>query len=132
MDEMLKALLGGSIGSGSRRSLDGATTPIRDCKSEAIDYVIEYNRPTVAFQPGDLIEWKPGMKNVKFPKYGEPIMVLETFEAVRSSAQAGTPYEYTAMDMRCITFKDNDGDGDFCAYAFESRRMRKYVPGLDD
>lgn len=33
-----------------------------------------------AFQAGDLIEWKPGLRNTERPEYGVPALVLEVLE----------------------------------------------------
>ena len=56
---------------------------VLDDLSSAMDFVIDYNRQQEPFKPGDLIVWKPQMKDRKMPEYGQPIMVLEVFSPVR-------------------------------------------------
>lgn len=105
-----------------------ATTPVKHVIDEAQDFVKRYQEKET-FQPGDLVVWKEGMKDRAFPDYNEPIVVLEIFEPERISDQFGNPYDCQPRDMRCLVFKDNEGD--LLAFAHDSRRFKKYLPKED-
>jgi hypothetical protein len=115
MDGMAE-LLGMSMGAKSDH------IPVKDVLEEAQDFVKRYHE-TETFKPGDLVAWKPGMKNKKYPAYDEPIVVLEVFEPLRNK-DTGTTYGAEPLDMRCILHKDSDGD--LNAFAHDSHRFTKY------
>lgn len=98
-------------------------TPVKDVLDEAQDFVKRYHEAE-QFQAGDLVVWKNGMKNMRVPEYGDPVVVLETFAPIRSEGD-GTAYGGTPYDMRCIVHKDTDGDLD--AISFDSHRFTKYT-----
>ena len=102
--------------------------PVKDCIPEAQDFVKRYHEKE-EFRPGDLIVWKPGMKDSKFPAYDEPIVVLETFEPSRPDGKLGTPYEYQRRDIRCLVFKDTDGE--LLPFVYDSCKFTKYVSVSD-
>lgn len=96
--------------------------PVKDILEETQDFVKRYHEKE-EFKPGDLVVWKDGMSNRKYPKYGEPIMVLETFPAARKDND-GTQYGGEPSDVRCLVKKDEDGD--MIAFAFDSHRFTRY------
>lgn len=104
---------------------ESSTTPIKDCIPEALDFVKRYQKKE-ELGVGDLIVWKPGMKDSKIPDYGEPIVILETLEPTRRDGKIGTIYELQPKDIRCLVFKDTDGD--LMDFVYDSRRFTKYVP----
>ena len=53
-----------------------------------------------AFAKGQFVVWKPGLKNRKFPDYGEPAIVTAVFQA-RSSIEARPPREAPISRSRC-------------------------------
>ena len=114
MEEMLKKMI-------EEKMVEGRTKTMA-CLEEARAFVEAYNEPQEPFEPGDLVVWKDGMNNRNFPAYGEPIMVLEVFSMTRRADDGGN-YGCEPHDMRCITFKDDDGE--LMAYAYDSRRLRK-------
>ena len=97
-------------------------TPVKDVLEEAQDFVKRYHEKE-DFVPGDPVVWKDGMKNVKYPEYGEPIIVLEVFDAVRKD-EDGTVYGSTPTDMRCIVSKAEDGNLD--VFGYDSHCFTKY------
>lgn len=108
-------------GASGRGNFDG-TTPLKNFTEEAKDFVKHYNE-TETFQPGDLVEWKPGMKNSKVPEYGSPVMVLDVYDAPIRRENDGTPYGGEPNDMRCLTMKSDSG---IHAFPFDSHRFTKY------
>lgn len=76
-------------------------------------------------QAGMLAMWKPGLKNRRFPLYGQPAIVVEKLDPpiLDHEAEAGTTYYREPLDMLLgILHKD----GDFLVYHFDSRRFQPY------
>jgi hypothetical protein len=106
---------------------NGKDTPLKDFASDAREYVEKYYE-TERFMPGDLVEWKPGMKNKMKPEYGEPIMVLAVFEPLRNEPD-GSSYGCEPNDMRCILSKKDAGR--MLVYSFDSHLFQKYTEKLN-
>lgn len=76
------------------------------------------------FEPGNLVQWKPGMKNHKFPDYGQPMVVLEVMTGARMGGEVGTPMQFEPASIR-IAIIDND-DEEFMAYGYDANRLMPY------
>lgn len=75
------------------------------------------------FSVGDAIEWKEGMKNSKFPAYGEPVVVVEKLDTpVIFEAEYGSQYFASREDIVVATMKDDD----LCLYSMDSRRFKLF------
>ena len=75
------------------------------------------------FAVGDAIEWKEGMKNVKLPNYGEPVVVVENLATPSMfKAEHGTQYFAAREDIVVATMKD----GELCLYSMDSRRFKLF------
>lgn len=75
------------------------------------------------FAVGDAIEWKEGMKNSKFPAYGEPVVVVENLQIPSMfHANHGSQYFAAREDIVVATMKD----GDLCLYSMDSRRFKLF------
>lgn len=75
------------------------------------------------FKPGDLVQWKPGMKNKNGD--GPYIVVAVLSEAVMDSGkESGSPYFREPLD---ITLAEIHSDGDFLIYHYDSRRFEPYT-----
>lgn len=75
------------------------------------------------FNAGDAIQWKDGMKNSKFPAYGEPVVVVENLDAPSMfHAEHGSQYFAAREDIVVATMKD----GDLCLYSMDSRRFKLF------
>lgn len=46
------------------------------------------------FRPGDLVRWQPRMKDVKWPQYGEAVVVVEVLDPPIQEVgrESGSPY----------------------------------------
>jgi hypothetical protein len=63
------------------------------------------------FVKGQFVMWKPGLKNRKFPDYGEPSIVtavLPTPIFDPSENAAGSPYFQEPLTLVVGTFRDDD------------------------
>lgn len=81
-----------------------------------------------ALRPGLLAVWKRGLKNRRFPAYGEPTIVMEVLEqpVVDSEHGAGWPYFREPLDLLLGIV---DKDGDFLVYHYDHRRFEPYEGG---
>lgn len=78
-----------------------------------------------ALRPGMMAMWKPGMKNRRFPHYGDPAIVVEVLDPpiLDHEDEAGSTYYRESLDLLLgILHKD----GDFLVYHFDSRRFQPY------
>lgn len=89
------------------------------------DRFMTFNEPNT-FIPGQLICLKPGMKNKKFPHYGEPVIVTKVYEQpmIDTECAAGSAYFIEPLD---IVFGCVDPDGDFVEYHADSRRFQPFA-----
>ncbi len=74
------------------------------------------------FKPGDIVEWKPGLKN----KRGDgPFVVIGMLVVpVQDTVEdAGSPYFQERLDIVLGHF---DSEGDFLMYHYDSKRMQPY------
>lgn len=74
------------------------------------------------FKAGDLVRWKEGLRNRRFPDYGTPTLVAEVkpepiFENLDDS---GAPNFGEPLDLVLVNL---DSDGDLVHYHFDSRRF---------
>jgi hypothetical protein len=78
------------------------------------------------FRPGQLVCWKPELKNRKYPAYGECGVVVEVLpEPIMDGGNdSGSPFFREPLD---IVLGFLDGDGDFITYHFDSRRFAPVV-----
>lgn len=71
------------------------------------------------FKPGDIVEWKPGMRHKRSEG---PFIVVEVLDEpiVDAVASAGSPYFREPLDLVLGCFID----GDFLIFYYDSRRMQ--------
>lgn len=83
------------------------------------------------FQPGQLVRWKPELKNRKFPAYGECGVVVSVLpEPVMDAGNdSGSQYFREPLD---IVLGFVDGEGDFITYHFDSRRFAPIIEQESD
>ena len=81
------------------------------------------------FKPGDLVEWKPGMKNrrtsgpfIVAKVLDEPVFGNDEHES------SGYPLFREPLDIVCGTIAI---DGEFLYYHYDSRRLRHYISDID-
>lgn len=73
---------------------------------------------------GDIVVWKTGLKNKKFPAYGQPVVVTRRLSdaLVANTTESGTPYFNEPLNI-AIGFIDPDGD--FSEFHMDARRFEK-------
>lgn len=76
-----------------------------------------------AFQPGELVIWKPGLKNKRLPGLFVVVEVLDQ-PIIDPEKSAGSTYFREPLDIKVATF---DKDGDLIEVHLDSRRLEPYI-----
>lgn len=76
----------------------------------------------VEIKAGDIVQWKDGLKNRRWPEYGEQVLVVEVKETplYRTHNDSGLPSFGEPLDLVLARL---DSDGDFLHYHVDSRRF---------
>jgi len=76
------------------------------------------------FQPGDLVQWKTGLKNKRLPKQDQLGVVVEMLPVPITDEDKGASGSYfmEPLDMKLGLI---DEDGDFVVFHYDSRRFTK-------
>ncbi len=79
---------------------------------------------THTFEVGQLVKWKPSLKNRRLPEYGSPAIVQEVLEVpIREDDQKpSSSYFNEPLDLVLGVFQDDT----FVTYYFDSRRFEPY------
>lgn len=85
--------------------------------------------PAAGFRPGQIVQWKPGMKNRRLPEYGEAAIVMEVLNP--PVYDTSTELEGTSLFREPLTLLlgINDKDGDFLTFHFDGRRFEVSLDG---
>ena len=78
-----------------------------------------------SFTKGQFVRWKAGLKNRKFPDYGEPAIVTAVLPSAifdPSEATAGSPYFQEPLTFVLGTYKDDE----FLEFRLDSRRFEPF------
>lgn len=112
--EMLRELLSGGRTSGN----EGGGNPQNP---ERLKQALAVFNEKHVFKPGDIVEWKPGMK---FKKGDGPFIVVDVLpEPIFADKNSGSPYFNEPLDIICAHV---DSDDDFLAYHYDSRRFQPH------
>ncbi len=76
------------------------------------------------FAEGQLVGWKKGLKNRKYPRYGEPAIVVELLATpiFSDETESGSPYFREPLDL-ILGVMVND---DFEIFYYDKRRFVAY------
>jgi hypothetical protein len=97
-----------------------STMPARDVSGLQSRYE-EFGKKHI-FKPGQLVQWKPGLKNRRLPEYGEAAIVLEVLTKPVYDRNAGAESLYFREPLD-ILIALLGGDGDLVAYHYDKRRF---------
>lgn len=78
-----------------------------------------------AFAKGQFVKWKPGLKNRKFPDYGEPIIVTAILPSPifdPGEGAAASPYFQEPLSIIIGTCRDDD----FLEFRVDGRRFEPF------
>jgi hypothetical protein len=77
------------------------------------------------FTKGQIVKWKPGLKNRKFPDYGEPAIVTAVLPSAicdPSEVAAGSPYFQEPLTFVLGMYRDDE----FLEFRLDSRRFEPF------
>lgn len=82
------------------------------------------------FAPGDLVTWKPGLKNHRVPRYGQPAVVVDLLETpvFDSDRDAGSTYFREPCDLVLgLIIDDGPARGELLTWHFDRRRFQPWT-----
>lgn len=110
-------------GGNQRRHQYGGT--VAELTAYSKSYLTTYD-----FKPGDLVQWKKGLKNVHSVKYGKPMVVVEVQPGRRAQPTEktrATPYENVPEGVRCgVVCGKNENDDNFLTFWYDENRLEPY------
>jgi hypothetical protein len=105
-----------------------SSKPEGDSPAERVQQLSELadamDKPHI-FHKGQLVRWKPGLKNRAAPAYNEAVLVREIlafpiFDTCEASSCAGSPYFAEPLTLVLALL---DHDGDFVELRYDGRRF---------
>ena len=79
------------------------------------------------FVPGQLVSWKQGMKNRRYPSYGVPVVVIEVLDPpVHERSNKGGAGSSLFREPLSLVAGTIDNDGDLLCFHYDGRRMEPY------
>ena len=82
------------------------------------------------FAPGDLVTWKPGLKNRRWPSHGRPAVVLTVLDppVIDTEKDSGDPYFNEPLDLVLGLFVEGGPiRGELMTWHFDSRRFQPWT-----
>ncbi len=97
-------------------------TVVNDAASELRKLVKNFLQPPPEFKPGEVVRWKPGLKNKKYPKEDQIAMVIQQLEkpVIESERDSGSPYFNEPLDLVLGVLDD---DNDLMVFHYDKRRF---------
>lgn len=83
-----------------------------------------------AFVPGDLVTWKPGLQNRRWPSHGRPAVVLAVLDPpiIDSEKDSGDTYFNEPLDLVLGLFVEGGPvRGELMTWHFDSRRFQPWT-----
>lgn len=79
------------------------------------------------FQPGDLVCWKPGLRNRTQPRDGRPAVVIGVLpeSVLDTERDSGSTYFREPLDLLLGVYAER---GDFLVWHYDSRRFQPWSP----
>jgi len=77
-----------------------------------------------AIQVGDIVRWKKGLKNRKYPKENQLCKVIEVIKQpiIQDTRDSGSPYYREPLDLILALLDDNS---DLVLYHYDKRRFER-------
>ncbi len=77
--------------------------------------------------PGELVTWKPGLKNKRYPRYGHPAVVIEVLETPlldREDDAGSTDFREPLDLVLGLIWDDGPSRGELVTFHYDSRRFQ--------
>lgn len=125
--EDLETLLGQSAGENQVAEDPGGKPKTRQELAKRLKQLSGNFQQAHRFRPGQLVQWKKGMKNRRNPAYGDPVIVIQILDTPVFDRDikngAGSPYFREPLTLLAGRL---DNEGDLVCYHFDQRRMEPY------
>jgi len=74
------------------------------------------------FESGQIVKWKKGLRNKKFPSEDQEVIVVEVLDnpVLQHETESGTPYFREPLDLVLAML---DEDNDLVIFHYDSRRF---------
>lgn len=84
--------------------------------------VNSFLQPSPKFNTGDVVKWKKGLKNKKYPKEEQLAIVIQELEepVIQGERDSGTPYFREPLDLILGVL---DQEGDLMLFHYDKRRF---------
>ncbi len=101
---------------GTAKSFD-----ISDLKQKVDSFLQESPK----FEPGDVVRWKKGLKNKKYPKEGQLCIVIEDMEKqiIQDNRDSGSPYYREPLNLVLALLDD---DSELIIFHYDKRRFELF------
>ncbi|WP_295407858.1 hypothetical protein [uncultured Thiocystis sp.] len=79
--------------------------------------------------PGELVTWKPGLKNKRYPRYGHPAVVIEVLETPlldREDDAGSTDFREPLDLVLGLIWDDGPSRGELVTFHYDSRRFQPW------
>jgi len=98
--------------------------PIEPCTEAVLKERLALFQEATCFQPGDLVQWKAGLKNKRLPALDQLAVVVDMLPVPITDEDKGSSGSYflEPLDMKLGMVDD---DGDFVIFHYDSRRFTK-------
>lgn len=111
--------------------LDGkshASELAQEIAHERFDALIGFQRslassPANGFHPGQIVQWKSGLKNRRLPEYGQPAIVMDVLNPPVYDTSKDLAGSNLFREPLTLVLGLHDSDGDFLCYHFDGRRF---------
>lgn len=117
--ELIKSLINSVLSEGESEHLTikEKMQRLKECK----DAINSKN----TFKVGDIVKWKPHLKNRTMPEYGDPLIVLELLEKPLFDKDEGpdSPYFNEPLDIVLGLIAD---EGEFISFYYDRRRVEPF------
>ena len=79
----------------------------------------------INFAKGDLVKWKRGLKNRRFPEYNQPVIVIDILDNpfLSEKEEIGSPNFREPLDL-LLGIQNSDS---FLIFHYDKRRFEKYI-----
>ena len=95
--------------------------------SELKQKVSSFLKESPKFEPGDVVKWKKGLKNKKYPKEGQLCIVIKEKEEpiIQENRDSGSPYYREPLDLVLALLDDSD----LVIFHYDKRRFELVEKG---
>jgi hypothetical protein len=81
------------------------------------------NAPAAGFRPGQIVQWKSGMKNRSKPAYAEPVIIMEVLNPPVFDSSKEMAGSNLFREPLTLVLGLHDTDGDFLLFHYDGRRF---------